>query len=240
MTTDLFETSEFSDLDSWLREDTGKTLTDSGDYYRRIYDKAPDDFTICFSSDEGEFIPVISTKYFVEQLFYYLPNLQKEFDAYAEKSDELWQDDLDKFMKSKGYKQVAKDNTCNHESDLSQDFVFIIYVPDDFDSENDSFYYCEDAIVALRFHTGCDIRSGYSRPLLVKGNGYSSYSFPADFTAKFWDEDGFSDDLSDGNNPGYQLNKSIEEKGWKVIERSDSTVVVEAKGERHELSLSVL
>lgn len=240
MTTDLFKTSDFPDLNSWLREDTGKVLSDSGDYYGRIYDKAPDDFTVCFNSGEGELIPIISTKYFIEQLFYHLPNLQKEFDIYAEKSEESWQDDLDTFMEGKGYKRVARDNTCNHENDLSQDFLFSVYVPTDFDNENCHFVYCDEAIAALRFHTGCDVRSGYSRPLFVKSNGTSSHSFPIDFVAQFSDENDFSDCLNGYPDPGYRLNKFIEEEGWKVVERGESTVVVEVEGERHELSLSIL
>lgn len=240
--TDLFETRAFKgdELNEWLRENTGRRLTDSGDLYGRIYDSPPDDFDLKFSSEEEGLYPIVSTKYFVEYFFDHLPNLQTEFDAYAEASERTYDEDMETFMKEQGYKEACRTNTCNRENDLSQDFCYTLYVPVNFDCEDEYFGDCDELIAALRFHTGCDLRSGYSRACFVQSNGTSSYSFPLDFHASFWDEDDFSDDLNNcRETPAGELNKAIEEKGWEVIKKGDRYVVLNVDGEQRTLHLSL-
>jgi hypothetical protein len=149
--------------------------------------------------------------------------------------------DLDAFFLKKGFQQIESGNTCNHSSDLSDEFKFRLYVPED-DSNDEDFnlYYCPDLIAAIRVAINTDIHGRYSFPLLVKASELGAFSFPPDFSAKFWDENDFSDCLNEEEDPGQTLRDKLEEGEWTLVERGESYVEVEVNGDRHKLCLTLV
>jgi hypothetical protein len=55
------------------------------------------------------------------------------------------------------YRHVCRDNTYNSENDLSADFVFSVYVPEDCAD----WCWCDDVFITVERHLGGDVRGNY-------------------------------------------------------------------------------
>ena len=185
-------------LEPYLRENTGRMMTDSGDYYGRQYNRpmpsVPTWFNAWKPSDFGhdrlaECYPAMSLGHFLIENCAALPGLQKLFDQYAESDDEPWADNIDSFFKNFSVIDPETDDcvrycfvggkypedgyyTYNYENDFDQDFQFWVLVPED---ESKDYQYSERGILIVRSHNGCDARYGFSRPLFLTLTGEPDY-----------------------------------------------------------------
>ncbi len=185
-------------LEPYLRENTGRVMTDSGDYYGRQYDRpipsVPAWFNAWEPSDFGcdrlaECYPAMSLGHFLIENCAALPGLQKLFDQYAESNNESWEDNIDSFFKNFSVLDSETDDcvrycfvggkypedgyyTYNDENDFDQDFQVWILVPEE---EFEDYQYSERGILVVRSHNGCDARYGFSRPLFLTLTGEPDY-----------------------------------------------------------------
>lgn len=205
------------DLNIWLkacRTNTGKSLTDSGDYYGRIYDLPAlheDQPSVYFQigTDGIPYKGAIETAFFLNDNFELIHDIQGEFESYDEEEVNKyssWWDAVTQFMTSKGYKNVCRGNTYNTDNDLTQNYNYNVWLPETFESE-DFWYETDEAIVTLHIHTGCDVRSGYTPPYFVRARG--DYVLPMTLTTSF--DIVRAEDL-DGNELDLEAYDSISER----------------------------
>jgi len=172
------------------RQNTGRHMLDSGDYYGRHYDQPP------VTEDSPLLVgwpPAIETAVFLDGYFDILDELQNSFDP---------EQDLGEFMELRGLVSVARDNTYNHESDLTQCYIWEVFVP--FNHRDDDWLYDRDAVVVIRIHTGCDVRGGYSDPIFCRAKRkYCDYVVPVDLQVRFCSADTDWDSY-------YELDKEVE------------------------------
>lgn len=161
----------------YSRQNTGRHFLDSGDHYGRIYD-APVMSERVMWNKWGEL--AISVTHMLAEFAEVHP-IHKQFYQWDKRQAENlpWFEGADRFMRERGYECAARDNTCNGQHDLDQNFVWEIWVPEGEGSLD--WFYADDAIVALYLHTGCDVRGGYSSPLFVQftGEGVIPFTFSA-------------------------------------------------------------
>jgi len=147
-------------IQEMLKENTGKSMMDSGDHYGRNWQINQDrDFSkepqIAIKKD-GEYIQFRKNLYhFLTEHLEYNDAMTKEFLKFSE-NDESYFYNMKKFAEIKhDGKDPTKpicDNSYNFESLLDQDIQFIIF-------SNQEIDYC-----LLEIHGGCDIRGGYTEP----------------------------------------------------------------------------
>ena len=161
----------------YSRQNTGRHFLDSGDHYGRIYD-APVMSERVMWNKWGEL--AISVTHMLAEFAEVHP-IHKQFYQWDKRQAENlpWFEGADRFMRERGYECAARDNTYNAQTDLDQNFVWEIWVPEGEGSLD--WFYADDAIVALYLHTGCDVRGGYSSPLFVQftGEGVIPFTFSA-------------------------------------------------------------
>ena len=106
-----------------------------------------------------------------------------------------WFESAALFMRTRGFVCVARGNTCNGENDLSQNYVWEVWLKPDEDNRlwhrkgdewvyHGDWMYRRDAAVAVYTHNGCDVRGGYSRPLFCSPGG-GDYCIPFDLCAEY-------------------------------------------------------
>lgn len=200
----------------YSRQNTGRHFLDSGDHYGRIYD-APVMSERVMWNKWGEL--AISVTHMLAEFAEVHP-IHKQFYQWDKRQAENlpWFEGADRFMRERGYECAARDNTYNAQTDLDQNFVWEIWVPEH-ESTHDWFY-ADDAIVALYLHTGCDVRGGYSSPLFVQftGEGVIPFSFSAHLYSSDLPEDeadrigyGYSDyPIGELEKLGYQFTGEFE------------------------------
>lgn len=224
------------------RQNTGKHMCDSGDYYGRHYDKPPitdDTALVTFDKDWG--YPTIETAIFLEK---WSGGVDKELQTQWEKWDEQngsdlsWFESGEKFCEEVlGLKQLARDNTYNGENDLSQNYVWEVWGNDDM---RDWIYPDDDTVSVFYIHTGCDVRSGYSKPIFVRPSG-CGYSVPLDLVAGWYpidarDPDGNEVDVWDvpnideigigyHSNPSYHLFEGYAKRVFKFTATKDTVCI---------------
>jgi len=98
------------------------------------------------------------------------------FHKWANDRDGGWFELADQYLESKGYTQLARDNTCNGENDLSQGYVYEVWQRPGADVSDWCYADEDEVLIVLYIHTGADIRGGYSKPLF--GNFTGDYSLP--------------------------------------------------------------
>jgi len=220
---------------SRTRQNTGRSLLDSGDYYGRVYETpAPGGlFSVARDGDVSLTLTGLLAQH---------ATLVTEFQA---RLDAAWgsgsrdagagftgpdgefvnTDALDQFeigpavMEAFGYTCVSRDNTYNGEQDLDQNFVYEVWQKEGCDRE---WIYDDEAIVLVYAHTGCDVRGGYSTPLAVRFDG--EYSIPVDLVVSFSPADAAAEEwciwrsLAEGYfeagytaNPQYRLHEAVGE-----------------------------
>ena len=169
---------------SAARENTGRALCDSGDYYGREYDRpavTPEVPELVWNPDCSA---TISTPHYLDQGWEIDRTLQARFEKFAERKANV---NLDWFEASAKFcKEILKlnsriaDNVYNRENDLSQVFVYNVY--EDGDS-GDAIYTHDSTVTVFHLHCGCDVRGGYGRPLFTRSKG--EYSCPVDLCAEY-------------------------------------------------------
>lgn len=171
----------------YTRQNTGSHMLDSGGAYGRIYDKPlPKQAITC----KGDYA-VLSVSNILSELGTIHP-LHQAFYKWAKKeaNSELdWFSAGAAYMEEKGYTQVARDNTCNNDNDLDQEFVFEVWEPEC--DQSGDWIYSDNCIVLIYCHTGCDVRGGYSSPIICTFED-CDYSMPLD-----WKIRGYAIDTSE-------------------------------------------
>ena len=183
---------------SRTRQNTGRSLLDSGDYYGRVYE-TPAPCGLFSVARDGDVSLALTG------LLAQTATLVTEFQA---RLDAAWgsgsrdggagftgpdgefvnTDALDQFeigpavMEAFGYVRVSRDNTYNGEQDLDQNFVYEVWQSEANEGSRE-WIYDETAVVLVYAHTGCDVRGGYSTPLAVRFDG--EYSIPVDLMVSF-------------------------------------------------------
>jgi hypothetical protein len=148
-----------------LRENTGRSILDSGDYYGRHWQRNQGaDFE---AQQEGnlEFWPeplvTLSVYHWLKSRVEYNSELDNQYREYCEAQDEaLWLRSAESFARSIDGKGIYGDdsgpltvNTYNGEDLLSQTLQYVYWTDE------------EGAHVLLQIHGGCDVRGGYTDPV---------------------------------------------------------------------------
>lgn len=149
-----------------LTENTGRHLLDSGGAYGRNWERNQGLTTADFEASEravwgygGEYA-VVNVYHFLTARLEFDPELQAQYDAFTEGSDEPYLVDMEEFVEScYPDAMTATVNTYNHENVLSQDLQYIVVDP-----EGSDYIYGNDVFVLLQVHGGCDARGGYTAP----------------------------------------------------------------------------
>lgn len=200
----------------YTRQNTGSHFLDSGDHYGRIYDAPVMAERVSFNK-WGEI--TISVTHMLAEFAEVHPIHAQFYRWDAQQSEGLpWFEGGDKFMTERGYVCAARENTCNGQHDLDQNFVWEVWLPEA--EGTDDWFFADDAIVALYLHTGCDVRGGYSSPLFVtfKSEGTIPYNFNAHLFSSELPEDlneqigyGYSDyPLGELERAGYEFTGEYE------------------------------
>lgn len=175
---DLFDSVDFKGnyLESFTRYNSGKHLLDSGDYYGRQYERSVSDQDFYFDEYSGF---IINCHEMIRQNFEHLYKVQymfNQFEKLEENEDLHWFKLTEKFtnllIEQYGFNSdECRDNTYNSENDLDQDMIVQVLT-----NNRDWIYNDGESIMVIHFHTGCDIRGGYSPPLFVKSK--HDYNWP--------------------------------------------------------------
>jgi len=147
----------FKEACKLCRQNTGSSFLDSGSIYGYLYNKEIPKNLI----DEENLL--ISTPHWLYLNFDFTEKtkkLQLEFDKFVKESEKTenkgWPELIKDFLVSIGVKHSVLLNSYNYESNLDQ---VIQYIP--FTVEDNEYWF-------LQIHTGCDVRGGYTPPIVVK------------------------------------------------------------------------
>ena len=148
-----------------LKENTGRSLGDSGDHYGRNYER---NATANFKKQA----PVVARfgkggidvsrnvyHFLMDTLQEHSPEMQKRFNAYCKRhSDEYPMTNMEGFAKDMngGSDGVYIVNTYNGECNVSQTLQYV------------TFNHYGDAYILLQIHGGCDVRGGYTKPKVFR------------------------------------------------------------------------
>jgi hypothetical protein len=157
-------------LAEMLRENTGRSILDSGDYYGRNwqrnqgvdFEKEPEG-CLRFWARNGEldFVGTVSVYHFLKDRLSYNPDLDERYRQFVEEEDryldlrsaESFVDSLEGARGIYGEDGPFTINTYNGEDLLSQVIQYVYWTDDD------------GAHVMLQLHGGCDVRGGYTAPV---------------------------------------------------------------------------
>ena len=175
----IFDTEDFKGdyLATFTRYNSGKHFLDSGDYYGRQYERDISDNDFYFDEYSGF---IINTHEMVRQNFEHLYVVQDMFHDYCKLEDP--NNNLSYFTLTERFVNIlideygfnseeVRDNTYNNENDLDQDMIIQVLT-----KSNDWVWNDNESIMIINFHTGCDIRGGYSPPLFVQSK--TDYNWP--------------------------------------------------------------
>jgi hypothetical protein len=156
----------FRDL---CRENTGRSMLDSGDHYGRHHERgwiADDSPVVTW----GKYGPTIHTGALLDYWYDADQSLQDAYDIYAESHpDRSHYGLIEDFAESRGWYECSSDNTYNGESDLDQVFQWWVYATSEGVAKGDWYYASPDQLViVIQTHNGCDVRGGYSSPRFVR------------------------------------------------------------------------
>lgn len=182
----------------FTRYNSGRRLLDSGDAYGRIYEHAPPPegrLVYIHPRASGLYDAAISVTEMLVRCCEENEALNALWQEYSTASEERenqpWHKLVDEFLESLGYENTTRrDNTYNYDNDFDQAFTYALWsTPDARNSSEDLYYHREDdsgwgpnkdlpnRLCVFQIHTGCDVRSGYSEPLLCTGQ-FNEYSLP--------------------------------------------------------------
>ena len=188
MKSNMESNSTFGVVSKACRYNSGRHFLDSGGSNGRHWQKPPLDvdtpvatFDACI--EHGIWGGRIETAHFISEQCE-VHELNSGFDAWAnreENSELSWFEAGEKYMEDRGYKQLARDNTYNCESDLTQCYIWEVWVPEGEDCSD--WIYADDSVLVCYFHTGADVRGGYSYPVFLEAQG--EYTAPLDLVAEY-------------------------------------------------------
>lgn len=168
-----------------IRENTGSNFLDSGSTYGYKYQKPIPKKAITLDGDcaRNSISGTISLLHFLES------NLTIDQEATANLRGAIDRDECDDvysgyaaYFVKRGYKLDDSDNTCNHDTDLDQEFQFSILTAVD-----------DSQIIIIESHNGCDVRGGYSAPVVCDLPDYCEFFSGMDLGVSFTSVDGDSD-----------------------------------------------
>jgi len=198
-------------LAEMLTENTGRHFLDSGGAYGRHWERnqgtdfeSQSEGTVEFCNRKGELDidPTLSVYHFLKGRLEYNPQLDEQYREYAESLD-LYLDmsSAEDFALSIDGKGLYGDgepftvNTYNGEDLLSQTLQYVYWTDED------------GAHILLQIHGGCDVRGGYTDPVVFDVDDYDGMAIfdnaraviYCDDCSKHWDtEDGCNwDSLED-------------------------------------------
>lgn len=153
-------------LATMLKENTGKSFLDSGDFYGRNWQRNQGrdfqseesvipDICICRNDDYGDFSITINVYHYLTAVLEYSSEYQNKFESFLQENDPnndwYWLQCMEKFAESLGSDWFTE-NTYNSDSSLSQILQYTCILLDD----------CN--LFLLQIHGGCDARGGYTSP----------------------------------------------------------------------------
>ncbi len=162
--------SETADkLADMLRENTGRSILDSGDHYGRHWERNQDqDFasqaggTLEFCARDGvDILATVNVYHFLLDRLEYNEDLDNRYRKYVEREDlyldlQSAQGFVNSLAGAKGIYgdgQPFAENTYNGNDLLSQVIQYVYWTDDD------------GAHILLQIHNGCDVRGGYTDPV---------------------------------------------------------------------------
>lgn len=251
-----------SDVLRFTRFDSGRHFLDSGGAYGRVHESpAPEDGPeLAVDPAYPKSTAIVVTQLLVD-VFDQDEALQGYVDSWNAEHDSSYFEATQTALESLGYTCAARDNVYNGENALDQVYVWEVwecpsrgggdwvypgdsagYWPEDTDitADADLVDVAEDGlpetVVVLYLHTGCDVRGGYSPPLVGRFEGEST--IPCDLCVEWCPDDAYEDHpayediLNEGScgyssNPTYHLERGlgvdwdsaewVEDKGgWRV------------------------
>lgn len=178
------------------RENTGMSMCDSGGDgtgkygYGRWHERPEIDpngpaITLDTYRDNTGIMASLSTPHYLDARYEIDRDLQAKFDVWeAEHPDSSWFEAGREFMENLKFEQMQRGNTYNGEQDLTQSVIYEVWKPEDQKEDGDSGIYAVDGIRTVVYvHTGCDERSGHSRPVFCKSR--NDYAIPVDYVVGF-------------------------------------------------------
>jgi len=154
-----------------LKENTGRSILDSGDHYGRHYERNQSrEF-----ENEKEVSLTLQFKYidYTKNIYHFLCNaldynkgLTNSFYHFESKHsdkfkyDSSWDNTIAEWLKYKKYHVICSDYTYNQENMLSQDFIYTLVSKEE--TRHSDLYDAEFCI--LQIHNGCDARGGFTSP----------------------------------------------------------------------------
>lgn len=157
---------KFSTALAFTRYNSGKNMLDSGGAYGRHWQQpAPSGEDIIRVSEDGGTIE--TTRWLAD--WFDLHDLHHAYHEGVEADGHGGFESGASFLEDAGYKCLARDNTYNNENDLSQDFVWEVWVPEHVECADWVWAntWRDSVVVVIYVHTGCDIRGGYSPPMFL-------------------------------------------------------------------------
>ena len=170
-------------LSDMLRENTGRSILDSGGAYGRhwernqaveSFDEQPEGKLEFWIHKDGtpDIVPTLNVYHFLLERLEYNEDLDNRYREFVEREDlYLDLDSAERFVNSlDGAKGIYGDgkpfteNTYNGEDMLSQCIQYVYWTDDD------------GAHVMLQIHNGCDVRGGYTDPVVFDVTDYDGTS----------------------------------------------------------------
>jgi hypothetical protein len=218
-----------------LTKNTGSHFLDSGSAYGRHWEEN--------QGKDFENEPEIKIDYFEDELLFHVPvyhyltnmlefdedaeKMNKKFEQYMEHSEDSYLADMETFADQLADNKLVR-NTYNQECVLDQSIQFVIPYDDDFyDAE----------YIILSIHNGCDIRGGYTKPVIFKLPAFDYFLMGLrDVSANI---DGVGTACSE--NAGYNFRGGgdvefdFEDEEIEIDVGSEQVWFVDVEGNKHEI-----
>lgn len=180
---------------SMLTEPTGVHMLDSGGIggqhgYGRHWERNQGKTVEAFKAEPRAFADkygyaTLSLFHFLCERLTYRPDIDADFQAFAETDEyrnEGWLVIMDDFaamrqrMNGTGYpfEQPTTENSYNQSDLLTQTIQFTIWSEGEDESNS---WDSGETFVLLQIHGGCDVRGGYSTPVVFQVDGGGDYAF---------------------------------------------------------------
>ena len=155
-------------------------ILDSGDAFGYAYQRnraepvwlRPDArFEFCIRDGKVDIVPYVNTYKDLANQLIYDEDVDAKFQEWRKQKfedGESWEEHLKEFVHpktGKTYSHWLSEYTYNIENPFDQNFIWYMISPD-------YHYICNDNVVILQIHNGCDARGGFTEPVM-----FLSYDF---------------------------------------------------------------